>query len=455
MKLQSRLSVRVVIILLAGFVALQILVVIATALPSRGSVERPYGLPLPREVGVMIDAIERAPPADRPQLVRVFDQGLYSVGLSPEGVMPSVHATTPDLVLLGQYYATMLPGHAVAVDAKRPTLGAIIGTGERPARFFAPVSIAISLNDGSALVLTSKPSGAIRDFLRRRSILGAAAGLILLIILVLAMRQTMRPVVTLAAGVRRFGAGLDAPDLPVEGTREVRDLAVAFNDMKRRISALMAERTRTLAAIAHDMRTYLTRMRLRAEFIDDADHRDRAVRDLDEMAALLDDTLLLARTETVESEPPPRVDLRALVAEAAETYGAAPEALQVTVPEDAVPVQARPLAVRRILANLLDNGLRHGTKVELSLASRGGQAVLTVTDNGPGMSAESLARLGEPFHRSDPSRNRDTGGAGLGLAIVSALAARDGAQILFENRACGGFRATLRYRIVPIGLDPF
>jgi len=225
----------------------------------------------------------------------------------------------------------------------------------------------------------------------------------------------MRRVVSLAAGVRRFGAGLDAPDLPVEGTREVRDLAVAFNDMKRRISALMAERTRTLAAIAHDMRTYLTRMRLRAEFIDDADHRARAVRDLDEMAALLDDTLLLARTETVESEPPPRVDLRALVVEAAETYGAAPEALQLTVPEDAVPGQARPLAVRRILANLLDNGLRHGTKVELSLVSRGGQAVLTVTDNGPGMSAESLARLGEPFHRSDPSRNRDTGGGGGGL----------------------------------------
>lgn len=454
MKLQSRLSVRVVVILLAGFVALQLLVVIATTLPSRGSVERPYGLPLPREVGVMIDAIERAAPADRPILVRAFDQGLYSVGLSSEGVMPSVHATTPDLVLLGRYYAALLPGHAVAVDARRPTLGALLGTGERPARLFAPVSISISLADGSALVLTSKPSDAIRVFQRRRSIIAAAAGLILLVILLVALRQTMRPVVTLAAGVRRFGAGLDAPDLPVEGTREVRDLAVAFNDMKRRISALMAERTRTLAAIAHDMRTYLTRMRLRAEFVEDADHRARAVRDLDEMAALLDDTLLLARTDTVEDEPPPQVDLRALVAEAAEARGAAPEALLVALPEDRVPVQARPLAVRRILANLLDNGLRHGTQVELSLLSRGGQAVLTVTDNGPGMSAESLARLGEPFHRADPSRNRETGGAGLGLAIVSALAARDGAQILFENRACGGFRVTLRYRIVPIGLDP-
>lgn len=446
-QLTSRLSVRVVAILLAGFVALQLLVVVATTLPTRGDQERPYGLPLPREVAVMVEAIERMPVADRERLIQTMNQGLYSVKLAPDGVMPSVHATTDDLVLLGRYYAANLPGHAVAVDAERPTLGALLGSGERPMRFFAPVTIMISLEDGSALSLRSQPSGAVRSFLRRRSLVGALGGFVLVVMLLFAMRQTMRPVVNLAAGVRRLGGNLETPDLPVEGTREVRDLALSFNDMKRRLAGLMAERTRTLAAIAHDMRTYLTRLRLRAEFIDDADHRARAVRDLDEMAALLDDTLLLASADAGDADVAPLIDLRAAIADALEARGAPPDRLAVDLPDEPVPVSARPLAIRRILNNLIDNGLRFGTQVELSLKAQGGQAILVIADNGPGAAPDSLERLGEPFHRADPSRNRESGGAGLGLAIVRALALRDDAQLIFANRPSGGFCVTLRYRM--------
>lgn len=448
MRLQTRLSVQVVMILLAGFIAFQLLIVIATTLPSRGSEQRPYGLPLPKEVAAMIAALERTPNAERPALIHAFDQGLYGVSLASGGVRPSPHDSTEDLVRLGDYYAATLPGHAVAVDAKRPILGALLGSRPRPARFFAPVRIAISLDDGSALVLTSQPSSAIRAYLRRRSVLGAIGGLVLLAILLVAMRQTMRPVVQLASGVRRFGSSLETSDLRVEGTREVRDLALAFNDMKRRIIDLMAERTRTLAAIAHDMRTYLTRLRLRVDYIDDADHRERAVRDLDEMATLLDDTLLLARDDIGESGEVPEVDLKAIVDDAIQMRGDEPGRIIVELPSEPVRARARPLAVRRILDNLIENGLRHGTQVHVSLTSLDGWATLTIADNGPGVAPDHLARLGEPFHRTDPSRNRESGGAGLGLAIVQALTSRDGAEVSFRNGPTDGLLVTIRYSLV-------
>lgn len=448
MNMLSRLSIRVVAILLAGFVVLQLLIFLVTALPSRGDERRPYGLPSPDEVAAMVGAVERAPLAERQALVSAFDKGLYSVALAPEGVTPSPHSTTGDLTRLGNFYAAALPGHAVAVDARRPILGSLLGSRQRPARYFAPVRIAISLEDGNALVLGSRPSAPMRAFQRQRSLVAALGGLILLGILLVAMRQTMRPVNRLAEGVRDFAAGREVPDLPVEGPREVRDLAVAFNDMKQRIAMLMAERTRTLAAIAHDMRTYLTRLRLRADYIDDPEHRQRAVRDLDEMSALLDDTLALARTdEPGEAAPAPLIDLRDAVEAAVAAREADTRALLADLPTDSVRVHARPLAVRRIVDNLVANALRHGSRARIGLAVEGGQAVLSVTDDGPGVPPDQLARLGEPFYRGDPSRNRESGGAGLGLAIVRALAVRDGATVDFANLETGGFRVTLRYRL--------
>lgn len=444
MRLGPNLSVRVVAILLAGFVALQLLIVVATRLPTHGSDERPYGLPEPREIGAMVAAIEQTPADRRAALVDLFDEGLYSVRIEAGGVQPSPHETTDDLVQLGRYYARALPGHAVAVDARRAWLGALLTSDTRPTRIFSPVSLAISLDDGTALVLTSRPSDNIQAFLGRRSLLGAFAGLLLLVILMLAMRQTMRPITRLARAVRAYGGRSDEPPLPVEGASEVRDLARAFNDMKGRISGLMAERTRTLAAIAHDLRTYLTRLRLRAEYIEDADHRERAVRDLDEMAMLLDDTLLLAQGDAGAGDPAAPVDLSALVRDGVEIREPG-SALILDLPDVPVTVRARPLAVRRILANLIDNGERHAAHVEVALISRAGQALLTVCDDGPGIAPEMLVRLGEPFVRADPSRNRESGGAGLGLAIVKALAARDGATVQFENRPGGGLRVTVAW----------
>ncbi|MEG3148717.1 ATP-binding protein [Sphingomonas sp. ZT3P38] len=445
MTIASNLSLRITAILLAGFVALQLLIVAATTLPSRGDDRRPYNLPLPEQARTMVEAIDRTPGAQRASLVEALNGGLYSVSLAP--ALPATAAEpTPDLVVLSAYYARALPGRAIAVNGRRPRLGRLVGSRPRPARFFAPVSVAIGLGDGGAVVLSSQPSPAMRHYLRSRSWVGALGGLILLVALGLAVRQTTKPLVRLSHGVRRFGTSLDAPDLPVTGPREVRELSSSFNEMKGRIRDLMAERTRMLAAIAHDMRTYLTRLRLRAEFIDDPRHREGAVRDLDEMAALLDDTLFLAQGEA-DRAPPGELDLAAAALALVAVRQELGDAVMIEPPAGPLPVRATALSVRRILGNLIDNGLRYGTAVAVRLAPAAGHVDLIVEDDGPGVPPEMLARLGEPFNRLDASRNRETGGAGLGLAIVRALAGHDGATVTFTNRDSGGLRVTVHYPI--------
>jgi signal transduction histidine kinase len=276
-------------------------------------------------------------------------------------------------------------------------------------------------------------------------VVGVLGGLALLIALMLAVRQTTRPLSQLSRGVRRFAGNLDTPDLPVSGPREVRELATAFNDMKAQIGALISERTRVLAAIAHDLRTYLTRLRLRAEFIDDLDHRARAVRDLDEMTALINDTLLLADRDSAPPSRPERVGVAPALAESVDAHRELGETVTLAPVPDDLAIAATPLSLRRILDNLIVNGLRHGNAVAVSTHATHETVDIIVEDDGPGLPADALANLGIPFQRFDPSRSRETGGAGLGLAIVRALAGRDRAEVIFTQGSSAGLRVTVRY----------
>jgi signal transduction histidine kinase len=172
----------------------------------------------------------------------------------------------------------------------------------------------------------------------------------------------------------------------------------------------------------------------------------RAITDLDEMAALLDDTLLFARRDAEAAPKPQRIDIAAELSAIAGLRRDMGEAVELLPVPTSLTIQATPIALRRMLANLIDNGLRHGGQVTLSAGEWEGRVKITVADNGPGVPEAALSRLGEPFGRIDPSRDRSTGGAGLGLAIVRALAERDGAEVSFANRAGGGFVATLAFR---------
>jgi len=210
----------------------------------------------------------------------------------------------------------------------------------------------------------------------------------------------------------------------------------------------MNERTRVLAAIAHDLRTYLTRLRLRVDFIADLEQNQKAGRDLDEMTQLLEDTLLFAR-ETVGSHSSTQ---RANIAEVlTEVHAAREQAgvdvkLQMPVPDATVALAGTTL--NRIVDNLIDNALRYGVRARVHAVRLGEELQIVVDDDGPGIPAHEIARCLRPFERLDESRHRATGGTGLGLAVVHALVERAGGRIEIENRPKGGLRCTVALPIV-------
>jgi len=442
MSIGSNLSLKIAAILLCGFVLLQTVVWTAMTLPG-GNERRLYNLPRPDELRTMVEIVETTPPAHRTRLIQLLNGSLYSVKMvaSPP---PEPASRRDGLDAIEHDYANALPGYRVDMWGRRPLFRGFFQGRPRVSRFLAPVMLSVGLHDGTVLIVSSQPSSEVRAYLRERSLLLALGGVLVLVVLLLAVRQTTRPLVRLSHGVRDFASNLSAPDVPVGGSSELRELAIAFNDMKARIGALVAERTRILAGIAHDMRTYLTRLRLRAEFIEDSDQRDRAIADLDEMSALLDDTLIFAERDSRRERPSQFIDLRQELAAIVDLRLEMGQdiALSTTAPAT---IRAEPLAFRRMLANLIDNAVRHGGNARLTVREAGDRVLVAIEDDGPGVPEEVLSRLGEPFGRLDPSRDRSTGGAGLGLTIVKALAEREEAVVGFANRPEGGFVATLSF----------
>ena len=436
--MRGTLSFRIGAILLIGFVLLQLLLVITLQLPGRVDDRGYYGLPSPPALAELIRAVEAAGPDGSRRLVDNFHGSLFTVEIrrSP----PADFREVPRSVApLAQAYRTALAEHNVVVDGGPGRLHRLLGDRARPMRFLVPLRLTVWLRDGDVLVLTGRPADGLRAYLARRSIIGLLGGAALLLVLWLAIRQTTRPLQRLTRGVRALGDDLNAADVRPEGSPEVRTLAAAFNDMKQRIAALVEERTFLLAGIAHDMRTYLTRLHLRAEFIADEEQRKRAVRDLEQMSVLLDDSLLFAslgQTRLREVEP---VDLCALTRELCALQDAAAR-IHLNLP-DRCQVLADPAGLERIFGNLVDNGMRHGTTMTIAIARRERAVSWTFSDDGPGVAASDVRHLGTAYARLDQSRDRRTGGAGLGLAIVRALAEAMRGTVSFRSEPGQGLEA--------------
>jgi len=444
--LGSSLATRITLLLLGGFAVVQLIVVTALALPASEQARRSYELPPPDELAAIVHALESLPAAERPRLIPALNGSFYTVQLMDRAPPPRGTNAAPDLRQLKRDFGAALPDRVVDIRGRDGPLSQLVRHRRGPLRFLSPVRISVAPVAGRTLVLDSRPSDVARADMRRRARQGAVGVLLVLAALLIAIRQTTRPIARLRDGVRQFGVALSAPDLVPSGSTEMRELAEAFNDMKGRIAASVTDRTRMLAAIAHDMRTYLTRLRLRADYIADAEQRTRAISDLDEMALLLDDTLMFARPRQRRSVARRIAVPQELAAVAAIRREAGQEIdLDVSGIDPAAAIVADPLSLRRMIANLIDNGLRYGTRVALCAVEAEGVVEIIVRDDGPGIPSDLLKRLGEPYLRGEPSRNRTSGGAGLGLAIVHALAVENEAELRLVNLP-SGFQATLRFR---------
>ena len=224
--------------------------------------------------------------------------------------------------------------------------------------------------------------------------------------------------------------------------REVRAVTTAFNDMQDRLTRFVRDRTRMLAAISHDLRTPITSLRLRAEFIEDEENRDRIIETLDEMAAMTAAALSFARNEA-HAEPSDPTNLTALLTALAGDQQDMGHDVDVTSSERIV-LTCKPVALKRAFRNLIENGVRYGEAVTVSIEDTGSNVVVRIKDKGPGIPEDQLADVFEPFVRLEESRSEETGGIGLGLAITRSIIHAHGGTITLKNRPTGGLEAEVR-----------
>ena len=262
---------------------------------------------------------------------------------------------------------------------------------------------------------------------------------LLAFVLYLMTRNITRPLSELARAADAVGRG-EHHQLPERGARELRDATRAFNTMQERLHRYLDSRTRVVAAMSHDLRTPLTRLRLRAEAIEDEDAQARFIADIDEMSRMVTGALNMFKGLNDE-EPARKVIVDDLLAAIQKEFGEL-GAIFAIEGHSTAPILGKEQSLKRCLSNLLHNAVKYGTQVVAQVAD-GDELVVTIIDDGPGIPEDELERVFEPFYRVESSRNRDTGGTGLGLSIARDIAQLHGGSLTLRNRETGGLEARL------------
>lgn len=402
--------------------------------------------PLPEQVAGIVELVETVGPSQRPAVMRAVSSENLRVTLAHERPQDSPDTRRMPLVerFLGLYLTALQPREVIAIGNRSSLprwrdwhLGDYWRNMQRSMRF------AVSLRSGDYLVFE-----ALGPIGRRLfgwppgfgiGVLGSLIGMAAII----AIAREARPLRALSDALGKFTGDAPGPLMEPAGAPEIRSLIVSVNDMRARISELVRGRMLLLGAISHDLKTYITRLRLRIEQLPDEAQRDKAARDVDEMTRLLEDALAVARGGFAGAQRE-RIDLRALLSDIVEDRLVTSTGLRAELGDAPLWVSAEPVALRRLFGNLIDNALNFAPHCIVRL-QRGGEAIVLVDDDGPGIPEHARASVFDPFFRLDPSRSRSTGGSGLGLAIVKQIADAHGARIALGTSPEGGLRATVAF----------
>jgi len=304
------------------------------------------------------------------------------------------------------------------------------------------IAIWIPLEDASWLRFSTRSALPSMGWVVHMSAQLLLVCLVLVLFAVVAARQITRPIRTFVAAAERLGTDVNAPPIIERGSRELRRVTRVFNTMQDRLQRYVDDRTRMLAAISHDLRTSLTRLRLRTEFIEDPEQRAKAQQDLEQMDAMLASTLAFARDDAAE-EQPVNVDVAKLLHTLCDDLVDLGESVDYQGPESHT-LCCRPLALQRAITNVLSNAVSYGHCARVILTLDEGVCDIRVTDDGPGIPADQLDNVFEPFVRLDPARNRSTGGTGLGLSIARSVMRSHGGDVFLANPVGGGLEVRLR-----------
>ncbi len=405
---------------------------LAAQLDSRQTAER---------IASTVQVIEQTPTDDRARLARGMDRpGGLRIGWGTVPILPPGGKYPVDTKLESEL-SSRLPGRVLHAglrapppppDGNGPQQGAGFGGRIGP----PTIGVAVTLEDGTWLNFVIPLPNEERLW-RPRAYWPLGAGLIVVVILcVLLVRHAVRPLDVLAKAADRLGRDVLAPPVEIRGPKEVQAAGIAFNRMQARIRRFIEDRTQMIAAISHDLRTPITRLKLRAEFVEDEEQRLKILADLDEMEAMISSTLAFARDDSAR-ETKVAVDLVGMLVDLCDQFSTAfdgPDQLDMILGAN---------GVKRAFANLIENACKYGGGARVMVKCDGDNVIVTIDDDGPGIPVAELENVFAPFYRVESSRNRETGGTGLGLAVARSAIRANGGDVTLANRHSGGLTVTV------------
>ncbi|MBK1671593.1 hypothetical protein CKO28_26730, partial [Rhodovibrio sodomensis] len=378
------------------------------------------------------------PAGERAEVLRVLNSSTTRYALAAR---PLAKAGEWD----GHFQARLRRAMPPAIRDVRATIRNVPERGRGPEGVPLPdgelLTLSLRLPDGSWLNVERVLHPPIPQVIWPMALSLALSTLAVALAVALVVRRIVRPLNTLSDAADRLGRGEHLEPLPEEGPADVRRTTHAFNVMSDRLTRFVADRTRMLAAIAHDLRTPITGMRLRAEMIEEEETRARMLAGLNEMAEMTEAALAFAKADA-QAEDSRRVDLASLVQSVCDDFADSGAAVTFDGPER-LDHTCRPTALKRAVRNLIANAVRYGSSAAVTLARDETAITLSVADDGPGLPADQLERVFDPFVRLEESRNRETGGSGLGLSIARNIARAHGGDVTLRNRNAGGAAAHL------------
>jgi signal transduction histidine kinase len=309
--------------------------------------------------------------------------------------------------------------------------------------------VSIQLGDGTWLNVVA-PYAESLPFWSIEAIASVSFMVVVIVALsIWAIRRLTSPFQKFAGAAARLGTDVNAPPLEEQGPSEVRLAIGAFNQMQDRVRRYVEDRTQMLAAISHDLRTPITRARLRAEFIDDTIQREKLLSDFDEMENMVASVLDFAKGDA-NAEPTTRADLVAMLQRISDEMTDRGHVVAFAA-EGRIPFNCRPQALRRCFTNLIDNAIKYGGRAEVGIDPRHSEILIVIDDAGPGIPDDMQEKVFRPFFRLDTSRSRDSGGSGLGLTVARTVARAHGGDVELANRPGGGLRVSVT---LPISTTP-
>jgi signal transduction histidine kinase len=454
---------RLVLVLLAGLLLAQLATAYINFAERDQLLYRAGGMRIAQQIADIVKLLDSLPGEERRKVVAIFNAPPLAVSLDrprmappdapPEGDFPHSMFTAVLRYALGeeaQINVVRLEGPPEGYWRKgrfggeRPPglprhMGGPGWQGGPPGGAFFTVQIA--LRDGTWVTFDSHLSPQATALPLRVALTLLVLLVTVVVLSLVAVRWVTGPLTALAGAAQQLGENIDRPPLPETGPIEVQRAAKAFNTMQQRLSRFITDRTRVLTAMSHDLKTPITRMRLRTEMLEDETLRGKFERDLAEMESMVTQTLEFMRDSST-SEPVQRVDIMALLESLQADYRDTGKRVDI---EGRVgqPYPGRPLALRRCITNLVENALRYGGGATIRAGDDPKGIAIRVLDEGPGIAEEELEQAFEPFYRGEASRSRETGGTGLGLGIARNIARAHGGELVLKNRATGGLEALL------------